>query len=300
MAFLQRRELAIKIGHPQPNRFGRRLGWVGLLFAVPALIYFAWWIIGPMFYGIWISFTNENWFSRPQFVGLANFTAMFQSPEFWHTLERTGLYLIETVIPGLLLAFVIAWIINQLRRGRMIFLAAFFIPFVVPTVASAIVFEMLLQPSGIIDQFFHLRVNWLTNPHYALLGLSIVTIWNLVGFYIIIFLAGLQQVNPEVLEASTVDGANTWQTLSRIVVPLMRPTILFAMVTSTATILTNFTQPYVLTNGGPGHSTLVLPLLIYQEAFTYSSGGEASAMALALLVASVILTYFQFKVVRQK
>ncbi len=281
----------------QPWWTTRRLSVIGFLFTLLALVYFIIWVFGPMIYGAWISLTNENWFAPPQFVGLTNFFTLAISLQFWHTVGRTGVYIAETVVPSLAIAFLIAWGIHLVSHGRLFFLTVFFIPFVIPTVASAIMFEMLLQPSGLVDQVLHIHISWLTNPAFAMVGLSIVTVWNLVGFYVVIFLASLQQINREVIEAAQVDGVTAWRLVWQIVLPLLRPTLLFALVTCTATVLTNFTQAYVLTNGGPGNSTLVLPLLIYRQAFTFSAAGNASAMALVLLIASIGLTYLQFKVV---
>jgi ABC-type sugar transport system permease subunit len=282
----------------RPRRWGRSsLAWVGAIFGLPATIYFAWWIFSPMLYGIWLAFTNENWLVPPHFVGLSNFSTVFADPQFWQSAEITLLYAVEVVIPGLLIALVLAILVNTIKKGHRIYLTAFFLPFVVPSVASSIVFEMLMQPGGLIDQVFHLSVSWLTNSSMALVAVAIVTVWNMVGYYVVIFLAALQQVSNELVEAGRIDGTSMWQSVRYIVLPLIRPTLLFALVTATAVTLTNFTQPYVLTNGGPGVATTTLPLLIYKDAFQYSSAGQASAVAIVLLVFSLLLTWTQFRIV---
>jgi len=278
----------------------RYLAWTGALFTVPTVIYFAWWIIIPMLYGLGLSFTNASLLAPPQFIGLQNYITSFHDPEFVNSVVRTVVYVIEVTIPTLALSLAIAWLINRIVRARALYLTLFFLPFVIPAVASSVIFELILQPYGIFNQFLHIKVGWLANPSLALIGLSIVTIWNLIGYYVVIFLAGLQQVPHELLEAARIDGAGSFQSFLNIVMPLMRPTLLFASVTTIANVLTNFTQPYVMTHGGPGDSTTVLPLLIYREAFQYSKDGQASAMAVLLLIASLILTWVQFRLLSDR
>jgi multiple sugar transport system permease protein len=278
----------------------RYLAWTGALFTVPTIIYFAWWVIIPMFYGLGLSFTNDSLLAPPQFIGLQNYLSSFHDPEFVATIVRTVVYVIEVTIPTLALSLALAWLINRVVRARALYLTLFFLPFVIPAVASSVIFELILQPYGIFNQFLHIQVGWLANPRYAMIGLSIVTVWNLVGYYVVIFLAGLQQVPQELLEAARIDGAGSFQSFWHVVMPLMRPTLLFASVTTIANVLTNFTQPYVMTHGGPGNSTTVMPLLIYREAFEYSKAGQASAMAVLLLIASLILTWIQFRLLSDR
>ena len=272
----------------------------GFLFCLPALAYFVIWIFIPAVYGIWVSLNNYTFISPSSFVGLKNFTGLPSYPGWTTSLWVTVVYVLETVVPTLFVAFVIARLLLHVRRGRGIFLAIFFVPFVIPAAAAAIIFELLLQPAGIVNHLLGTAISWLTQPAPALGAVSAVTLWSLAGYYVIIFLAGMQQVPLEVIEAAHVDGATLLQRVLRVELPLLKPTVLFSTVTGLAYVLTSFTVPFVMTSGGPGSATTVLPLLIYRVAFQYGQGGSAEAMAIVLFGASVLLVWLQFALLREK
>lgn len=281
-------------------KFSTKLAFVGFLFTVPALIYFIWWVFIPIFYGLGLSFTQDTLLSPPKFNGLQNYVFLFKNLQFWGAVWITFLYGLEVVIPTLVVAFVIAWLISKVKRGHSFFLSAVYIPFVVPTVATAVIFELFMQPYGLLNQVLHTQLGWFTNPRVALIAVSIVTIWSLVGYYVIIFLAGLQQVSSDLVDAASIDGASSINQLRHVILPMIRPTLLFASVTCFAQILVNFTQPFVLTQGGPGTATMTVPLLIYKMAFQYSEAGKGSALAVVMLIVSLILTWMQFRLLREK
>lgn len=276
----------------------RSRGRVGLLFAIPAALYFALWVFLPMGYGIWLSTTNTNFLAPSHFIGASNFTALLSDSTFIHSVIVTGEYVLETVPATLLLAFWIARQLQGIRRGSGFYLAVLLLPFVLPIVATAIVFELLLQPSGLVNQVLHANIAWLTNSRWSLVALSVATIWSLAGYYVVIFLASLHAVPDELREAARLDGATGLGVTRHIELPLLRPAILFSTVTTLAAVLTNFATPYVMTGGGPANATLVLPLLIYRTAFQFSEAGYAAAMAVVVLVVSIVLTAVQFAFLR--
>jgi ABC-type sugar transport system permease subunit len=219
---------------------------------------------------------------------------LFGNSQFWSSVRLTGEYMILVVPITLTVAFIGAYCISRVRRGGALFSTIFFLPYIIPAVASAIVFELLLQQGGLIDQVFHLHVAWLTTPGDSMIALSLTTAWSLMGFYVLVFYAGLKSLPREVLEAADIDGTSPFQRLWMVELPLLRPTILFAIVTSIAYVATNFTTVFVLTQGGPGITTDILPIYIYQNAFEFSQAGFASAAAIMMFAASLTLVGIQF------
>lgn len=253
----------------------------------------------PIFYEFGLSFTDYNLLSAPKFNGISNYAYLLFDTEFWDTLWRTFVYGVEVVIPSLVIAFIMAWMMSRVRHGQALFLAALFIPFVVPTVASSIIFELIMQRYGLLNSVLHTNFAWLTDPSIAMAAVSIATVWSTVGYYVVIFLAGLQQIAEEILDAARIDGATSFQTIRHVILPSMRPTILFASVMCLASVITNFSTPYVLTQGGPDNATLIAPLLIWKMAFKYYQAGGAAAMAFVLLIISSFLTWIQFRLLRE-
>jgi ABC-type sugar transport system permease subunit len=268
---------------------------VGILFGLPSFVYFALWVFVPIGYGIWESLTNDSLLGSPSFVGLANYTTAFSDPQFWHTVERTFEYGGVAVVPTLVIGLAIAILLNGVRTGQQVYLMGLFLPVVVPSISAALVWELILQPAGLLNATIGTNLSWLLDPSVSLIAVGMVTVWSAVGYYVVVFLAGLQNIPTDVIEAGAIDGARRLQTFWYLVAPLLRPTILFATVTSTAAVVTNFTLPFVLTNGGPGDATLTMPLLIYREAFSYSQAGFGQALAMILLVFAIVLTLIQFR-----
>jgi putative chitobiose transport system permease protein len=273
----------------------RRLAWVGALFALPATAFFVVWVFFPTIYEVWVSGTNDNLLTPPQFTGVQSYGAVLASPLVWEAAEHTLEYALLSVVPTLAIALAVAVLMHRVRRGTGPYQILLFLPVIVPSVAAALVWELILQPAGLVNQILRLDTGWLTDPAVAMVSIALVTIWSGVGYYLVVFLAGLQAIPDELLQAASVDGAGGFATVWHIVVPQLRPTILFATTTCTAAVITNFTLPYVMTGGGPGDITLTLPLLVYQDAFSFSQAGQASALALMLLVATLGLTLLQFR-----
>lgn len=294
---------ARSVAHTKVSRrritLARRHALVGFAFVVPALLFFALFNFYPMADAFYISLTKWDLLSPPQFVGLANYVAIFGSPDFLSSLAITVLYTIEAVIPLILLSLGLALLLNQRLRLHGLYQVIYFIPVVIPTVVSAVVWGLLYQPTGAVNDIVGLfrgtSIPWITSSQYALLAIVIVTVWSSFGYDTIILLAGLQSIPPDYQEAASIDGASRWQILRRITLPLLAPRLLFVTATSVASLLTSFVLPYVMTNGGPGTSTRVLPLLIYQSAFQFLNAGQASAMAFILLLVTLLFTAFQFR-----
>jgi multiple sugar transport system permease protein len=269
----------------------------GLAMLAPAGIYFVMWVFLPLCYGIYLSFTNSTLTNTPQLVGLENYRTLWEDPLWWGSLKRTFIYAGEVVVPTLLFGFIMARLAIYCRRGRSVLMSIYFLPYVIPGVVAALIFSSIFQPYGLVNTVLNIQVSWLSNPHTAMYALSLATIWSLVGFYVVIFMAGFQQISREHIEAARLDGASTFQLIRKVELPLIRPTVIFSTITALAFVLTNFGTPYVLTDGGPANATTTLPLLIYNETFNYSQAGVGSAMAVVLVLISIVLTVVMLRVV---
>lgn len=279
---------AVRVGGK--HRGHQRQAVFGVVLLTPAFVYFAMWVFLPLLYGLYLSFTNSTLLNTPKVIGFSNYRMLWHNPIWWSSLVRTLEYAAEVVIPTLVLAFIMARLAIHCGRGRSLLMTIYFLPYVVPGVVAALVFESIFQPYGLVNTVLHLHIAWLSDPKVTMYAMSLATIWSLVGYYVIIFMAGFQQLPAELTEAARLDGASTLQLVRRVEVPLLRPIVLFSAITAVAFVLTNFGTPFVMTDGGPANATMILPLLIYQETFVYSSAGVGAAMAVVLMLLSLVLT----------
>jgi multiple sugar transport system permease protein len=277
----------------------RRQSLVGLAFVLPAFAFFALFNFYPMAYALYLSLTDWDLLTPPEWIGLANYAGLFSDPEFLSSLGITLRYTVEAAVPLVLLSLGLALLLNQRLRLSGVYQVIYFVPVVMPAVVAAIIWGLLYRPSGVVNNFLGVfgidPLPWIASASYALHGIVIVTVWGSFGYDTIILLAGLQSIPPEYGEAAQIDGASRWQVLRDITLPLLAPRLLFVTATSIAALLTSFVLPYVMTNGGPGTATRVLPLLIYQTGFQFLRAGQASAMAFILLFITLIFTAIQFR-----
>jgi multiple sugar transport system permease protein len=277
----------------------RRQSLVGIAFVLPAVVFFAVFNFYAMGYALFLSFTSWDLLTPPRWVGLANYTALVSDPNFLSSLGITLRYTAESAIPLVLLSLGLALLLNQRLRLSGLFQVIYFVPVVIPAVVSAIVWGLLYRPSGVVNNALGFigvdPLPWLASAAYALHGIAIVSVWGGFGYATLILLAGLQSIPPEYGEAAAIDGASRWRVVRDITLPLLAPRLLFVTATTIAALLTSFVVPYVMTNGGPGTATRVLPLLIYQTGFEFLRAGQASAMAFILLLITLIFTALQFR-----
>jgi multiple sugar transport system permease protein len=277
----------------------RRQSLVGIAFVLPAVVFFALFNLYAMGYALYLSFTSWDLLTPPRWVGLTNYTTLLSDPNFLSSLGITLRYTVESVVPLVLLALGLALLLNQRLRLSGVYQVVFFVPVVIPAVVSAIIWGLLYRPSGPVNNALGVigvdPLPWLASAQYALHGIVIVSVWGSFGYATLILLAGLQSIPPEYGEAAAIDGASRWRVVRDITLPLLAPRLLFVTATSVAALLTSFVVPYVMTNGGPGTATRVLPLLIYQTGFEFLRAGQASAMAFILLLITLVFTAFQFR-----
>lgn len=273
---------------------------------LPTLVLFLLFRIFPLFYAFFLSLFRWKLLNPTgKFVAIDNYVKLFTDPNFWNSIKITMSFalLIVPVLTVLGLGGALLFNTNKVRFSSF-FKAVWFAPVVTMTVAVAIVWEWLYQPQfGIINYIFALiglpKQSWLLDKNLALFSIAIMSIWQQVGFSMIILLAGLQSIPRIYYEAADIDGANRFHCLKYITLPLLKPTILFIVIILTIRCLQVFDQVYVMTGGGPLNRTRVAVLYIYQNGFIFQRAGYASAMAMALFAIILTITLLQLKVTRQ-
>ncbi|GEK05233.1 ABC transporter permease [Schleiferilactobacillus harbinensis] len=276
-------------------------------------LFTAWTFIGPNFIGFFIftmipvvfsfvlAFMNWDSFNAPTWAGFTNFTRMFGDETFKISFMNTIYYTIGTVPITMVLSLFFAILLNQKIRGMAFFRTTIFFPYITSLVAIAVVWNMLFHPTlGPINQFLHFigitnPPGWTSTSQWALPAIIIVSIWRNVGYYMILYLAGLQAIPPELYEAAEIDGANKWLQFWNVTLPGLRPTTFFISIIATINSFKVFDLIQVMTNGGPGRSTNVLVFDIYNEAFVNFRFGYASAIALVLFAIVLGITIIQFQ-----
>lgn len=263
--------------------------------ALPATLHAGIWIGLPMLASIVLSFTQYDVISTPRFIGLANFKDLFTDPVFMTSLKNTAVYAFFTVPVSMAIALVLAVMLNQGIRGQMLYRTAIFIPQVTATVAIALVWLWIYNPrGGLANQllgFFGIgQVSWLTDTAWSLPSIIAVGVWQGIGLKMLIYLAALQGLPKDVFEAASIDGATAVQKFEQITVPMLKPATFFVLVTSIIGAFQAFDQVYILTQGGPAHSTTLITYEIYKSAFQQFRMGLACAQSLVLFVFLIVLT----------
>jgi multiple sugar transport system permease protein len=281
----------------------RRELWIGLAFISPWVVGFVWFTAYPVLASIYYSFTSFHLVQDPAWVGLSNYqTLFFDDDLFWTSLKNSAYYTVASVPLDLVVALFFAILLNVAIWGRAFFRTAFYLPTVVPTVPSAILWVMLFNTDGgIINEalgLFHIpAVPWLSSPNWAMPALILLSLWG-IGAAVIIFLAGLQDVPQALYEAAQIDGAGPIRTAWYITVPLVSPVILFNFVLGMIGAVQVFTVPFIMTAGGPLNATLMYSLQLFNNAFVYYKMGYASAMAWILFIIIFGLTLLSLRLSR--
>lgn len=279
------------------------------LFLLPYLFVLLVFFILVSFYGVGLSFfTVDLGFTPPEFVGFHNYQQLFQqlftnpslSP-FWISIVNIIKFTVIVVSVQTVLALALALLLQTLVRGKGIFRTAFYIPALTSSVATSLIFLWLYNPDGLINYVLSLvhvaGPDWLNDPFWALPALMMLNIWSTAAAFMIYFLAALQDLPREVLEAAEVDGANRFQSFWQITVPLLRPTIFLVVALGTIGTFQMFDQAKFMTNGGPLNSTLTPMLEIYNAAFNNSRFGSAAAMSVILFLLIFVVTLLQRRVI---
>jgi multiple sugar transport system permease protein len=271
----------------------------GYILIAPGFLFVFAFVLIPVISAFGISFTNWNLVNPPKFVGIANYVKIFTDAVAVKTLLNTFYFTFVSVPVSLALSLVLAVLLNQKIRGLTFFRTAYYIPVISSTVAVAMVFLWIFDSNyGLMNQFLGLfgisPIKWLTDPHYAMLAVIIVTVWRSLGFNMIIYLAALQDVPKDLHDAAAIDGAGEVQKFFSIIIPLISPAIFFTLITSLISSFQSFDLVYNMTNGGPARATYLVGYYIWEQAFKYLHMGYGAAISFVLFFAILILTIVQW------
>ncbi len=290
---------------PRPVSF-RRSEWKwAYLFIALNLLGFLAFSLGPILFSAAMSFMNWSVLKPPEFVGLANIERLVDDEMFLLTLGNTVVFALGNVIAVTVSAFVIAVLLNQPIRGRAIFRTVFFLPSITLVVSVAMIWQWLINPQGgLVNYLLHLaglpQPQWLADRQMALPTLIMVSVWQHMGYYAVIYLAGLQGIPNEYYEAAQIDGASNLQRTFYITIPLIAPTTFFVLVTNLIASWQVFELPYLLTGGGPANATRTLQMYVYSQAFGSFRMGYASLMSWVMFLLIFGVTIFQWFIARRR
>lgn len=287
---------AIRLEHPM----------LPYLFLIPACAIVGMFVIYPALEAIMLSFTNFNMITTPSFVGLANYRALWHDPFFWSALRNTLLYLIVVVPVLVLLPIFLALLVNRALPGITLFRAALYLPAITSLVISGLIWKWVYEEKGILNYFLIASgvtadpVAFLTDPGNALFSVMAVTVWSGMGYYMVIYLAGLQSIPRHLYEVAEVEGVSAWQQVWHITIPLLRPSVAVVTVMSSISAMKVFEEIYVMTQGGPLDSSKTLVFYIYQSAFEDFEMGYASAVGVVLFAITLVFSLINLRLLGRK
>lgn len=274
---------------------------VGYSFILPNLIGYAIFVFIPVIFSFILSVMKWDGSKAPmEFVGLKNFAQIFGDRIFVQSFLHTIQYALLTVFPTLVLSLLLAVLLNHKLKGIAIFRTALYFPYIASIVAVGAVWNMLFQPDfGPINEFLKFigisrPPRWVVDVKWAMVAISVVSVWKYMGYYMIVYLAALQGISGSLYEAAGMDGANGIQKLRYITIPMLTPTTFFVLIMLTIQCFKVFDLVYVMTGGGPGNATKTLVNYIYEKAFTSWEFGPASAGAIVLFAVVLVITLIQF------
>ncbi|WP_377520507.1 carbohydrate ABC transporter permease [Priestia megaterium] len=279
---------------------------VGLAYLLPSLLLFSVFLFYPMIKTLYLSlFITDTQGNPLNFVGLQNFLYLFTDPNFLQSMKATFLFVLYTVPIGLVSALFLALIANEKLKGIGFFRTMFSSTMGMSVAASSVIWMFMYNPTiGVINKVLNLvgihDVQWLLDPKYALVAVSISTIWMNIGFTFLILLGGLQNIDEKLYENARIAGVSYWYQLRKITLPMLSPTLFFIITVSFINAFQTFGQIDILTKGGPTDSTNVIVYSIYKDAFVNYNVGSASAQATILFFCILLVTALQFKLGERK
>jgi len=275
----------------------------GYLFLLPDFLGLLAFLIIPIAYAFFISLHDWNGLSSMRWNGLDNYAKLFSDAQFWDSLKITATYTLIYVPVVYTVSLGLALLVNQRLPSTRFFRTIFFVPVVLSLVVSSLMWKYIFdERAGLLNFLVGLigiqPQPWLGSVELALPSIIIVSVWIQMGYFMVIFIAGLQDIPREYYEAARIDGANRWQMFLRITLPLLKPTSLFVIVISLIGSFQVFDQVWVMTKGGPARATQVTAVYIYQQAFQYLNLGYGSAVAFVLFIVILGFSLLQFRLLR--
>lgn len=268
-----------------------------LIFMLPALLFYLFSVFYPIIESIRLSFVSWSGLGEKRFVGLQNYIHLFQDKVFYTAFLNNLVYLVIVVGMQILIGLLFAVLLTYLTKGVTLIKTLYYVPCIITTVAVTQLFRSMYatQPEGIINQLLNavglgsMATSWLTNVKTVLVAVSIPEGWRYTGMYMVIFYAALISLDPEICEAAKIDGANGWQTLIRVKLPMIKEVLLLTLTMVLTGALRGFDIPYILTNGGPGNVSELMSTYMYKRAFGSNQYGYGSAIAVFIIVESMLV-----------
>ena len=274
-------------------------------FILPHFLFFALFLLFPIFRGLEISLYDWKIMLKEQrFIGMANYQALMNDKVFWQALRNSAQFVVFTVTTNVVLGLLVASGLKHSFFGRDFLRVLFYAPGVLSVAVIGIVGTRIWDTQlGIVNYFVTTlmggpRISWLGDPDIVIPALAISTVWWTFGFPMLVFLAGLQSIPEELYEAAKIDGANSWQSFTRLTIPLIMPTMLFITVTQFIAHMQVFAQPYIISLGGPGNASRTAVMYLYETAWKYFRFGYASSMAVVLAIIMIVVTALLFSLMR--
>ena len=276
------------------------------LFLIVPLVLYLIWVIGPMFYTFYLSLTDWDGLSDPHFISFRNYQRLFEDPVFYTSLENNLKWIVSFITVPVVVGLALAMALNRSIPGEKFFKASFYSPLVLSLVVSGLIWSWMYHPAnGLINSVLRrigldaLAKGWLSNENLVMWAIIVVAIWRQAGYVMVLYLAGLQGVDPGLLDASKVDGCNGWQTFRHVIFPLLAPITVIVVVISIIDSLRAFDLVSVMTRGGPYNSSSVLANFMYIEAFNnYKMGYGAAISVILFLISAVFIFIYLYRVLQ--
>lgn len=270
------------------------------LMLLPTIVIFGVYLFYPALSGFWYSLHKWDGINDQVFIGLKNYATLLQDTGFWESMIRTLLYTVISVPLVYVVSLIFALLITQPIRGQSAFRAILYWPTMISSIIVGLSWKFLLgEDFGVVNYVITSlggeSVRWLTNSTMAMFTVVFVTVWSMAGYYMVMFVAGLNSIDQTYYEAAQIDGATPWQQFRFITLPLLKPTTLLVLVLSFISIIKSYPLVYALTEGGPGTATKFMVQTIYETGFAQNKMGYACAMAMVLFVLLALMTAIQFK-----
>ena len=281
--------------HTRTNFTSRGAGW----FALPYMILFVIFLVVPIVWGLWMSFTNQSLAStNSKFVGLGNYAEAFTSPDMWSSLWNTVFFTLISSIPLVIISFLLAYLVVTGLPGQWLWRLTFFAPYLLPVSVVTAMWGMMFANdfgliNGILANLEMEQIGWLSEKQVAMWSIAITTVWWTIGFNFLLYLSALQNIPDAVYEAAQVDGANAWRRLTSVTLPMMRPTTVLIVLLQILASLKVFDQIFLLTAGGPDGATRSIIQYIYDQGFSGYRVGYASAVSYIFFAMIVVVSLIQ-------
>jgi putative chitobiose transport system permease protein len=281
----------------------RSINWTPYLFLLPAIALLGVTAFLPVLQAAYLSFTNYDFVGSPKFIGWKNYELLWRDRLFWQVLYNTVIYLIFAVPFLVVLPLILAILVNRALRGIQIFRAIYYFPVVVSVVVAGIAWKWVYAENGILNYFASLaafqtiKVAWLTDARTAIFSIIAVTVWRGLGYYMVIYLAGLQSIPKDLYEAAAIDGSDGWQKHFDITIPLLKPYIILVAIISAIASMKIFEEVYIMSKGGPANSTKTVVYYLYEKGFDSLEMGYASAIGVVLFLAIFTISVLTVKAI---